>query len=632
MARETLADKLKRYRAQTDLAEKWRREEGLDALWQRLRDLYRLRSIPKGLSTEDRIHIAVAFATVNAIAPSVAVNTPKMTVNARQPEFDAMAEIIETVVNYWFRHLDLTDELRLTVKDSIIFGHGWAKVTWLQRTEQQDIHPEKFEQMYSDRLAQADEHAAQNPDNAANLPSDDDIYNSMPTGEEVVTEDRPKVERVSPFDMFVDPEATSLRNAKYIIQRIIRPLEDAQSDPMYEKATAKALKGSSALKDKFLPRKTGADDTVDRQGAARVVIYEHYDLTRGTLCVYADEGDGFLVKPREMPYPFGHPFLFLPNYEVPDYFYPIGDLEALEPLQKELDKTRSQMMNHRKRYARKYLAKKEAFDQKARNALSSERDGEVILVNDGTELDEAIKPLDQVPLPPEAYNYSDIIANDLDRVSGVNEYMRGQLPEIRRTATEASIIQDAANSRAADKLSRVEKFYAQVAAHMVSLAQTFMASEQVVRVAGRDGEQYWLQFEPEDIQGEHDFEVEAGSTQPQNDSVKRQQVLQMLQVMGPFIGTVLDPHEMARYALQEGFGVKNPERFMIPPMVDPMTGQPVPPGGAPGPGGPGGPPPGPDGPEVPNGGVKKGPQGSTRGVPPAVEAQLQGQVGLTLGR
>jgi hypothetical protein len=42
--------------------------------------------------------------------------------------------------------------------------------------------------------------------------------------------------------------------------------------------------------------------------------------------------------------------------------------------------------------------------------------------------------------------------SDIDSVSGVSEYQRGALPEIRRTATEAGIIQDAANARSSDKL------------------------------------------------------------------------------------------------------------------------------------------------------------------------------------
>ena len=44
-----------------------------------------------------------------------------------------------------------------------------------------------------------------------------------------------------------------------------------------------------------------------------------------------------------MPYAYGQPFVMLRNYDVPDYFYPMGDLEAIESLQLELDKTRSQI-------------------------------------------------------------------------------------------------------------------------------------------------------------------------------------------------------------------------------------------------------------------------------------------------
>ena len=40
------------------------------------------------------------------------------------------------------------------------------------------------------------------------------------------------------------------------------------------------------------------------------------------------------------------------NHEVTDEFYPIGELEMIETLQHELNETRTQMMNHRKRFQR----------------------------------------------------------------------------------------------------------------------------------------------------------------------------------------------------------------------------------------------------------------------------------------
>ena len=61
------------------------------------------------------------------------------------------------------------------------------------------------------------------------------------------------------------------------------------------------------------------------------------------MCTFALDSDdtdnesGFLIKPRPMPYAKGHPFEMLRNYEVADHFYPIGDVEQIEPLQLELE-------------------------------------------------------------------------------------------------------------------------------------------------------------------------------------------------------------------------------------------------------------------------------------------------------
>jgi len=163
-------------------------------------------------------------------------------------------------------------------------------------------------------------------------------------------------------------------------------------------------------------------------------------------------------------------------------------------------------------------------------------------------------------------------------VSGVSEYQRGNQPEIRRTATEAAMINDGANARSADKLSIVERAIGDVAERVVKLTQEFLTSDSVARIIGPDGAAQWVQYTADDIQGEYDFTVEAGSTQPQNESSRRQAALQLMDAMAPYIGTVVDPYKMAEYVLREGFGVKNPMDFMIPPpqpMIDPATGQPM---------------------------------------------------------
>ena len=126
MARPSTSDLLARYRKKITLSKRWRREETYDDTWRRLNDLYRGRHFDY-FAEEDRVLVNLAFSTINVIAPSIAVNYPKVTVNAVNPDNAPNAVIAEAVVNYWWRNRNFKDHFRRAVKDFLIFGHGWLK-------------------------------------------------------------------------------------------------------------------------------------------------------------------------------------------------------------------------------------------------------------------------------------------------------------------------------------------------------------------------------------------------------------------------------------------------------------------------------------------------------------------------
>ena len=348
------------------------------------------------------------------------------------------------------------------------------------------------------------------------------------------------------------------------------------------------------------------------------------------MSVFSENSDGFLVDPVPMPYAYGQPFVMIRNYDIPDLFYPMGDLESIESLQLELDKTRSQLMNDRKRYARKYLYHERSFGPAGREALESDEDGRLVPVLDENKpLSDVVIPMPQTPISPEIYNYSNIIENDINTVSGVSEYARGAMPEITRTATEASIIADAQNARAADKLAIIEISISEIARRVIQLMQQFMTGDQMARVSMKGGESLWVPYSRDDILGEYDFAVEAGSTQPMNDTIRKQQAVSLLNAIAPLVGTVIDPAALAIHVLEEGFGIKDPQKFIMeqqpppPPGEVPMeeeaalAGGPLPPGGPPVP-------------EPPPGAGVPPAFAPTGGVPPELMAQLEGQMGLEL--
>jgi hypothetical protein len=590
MARQSNSDKLNRYRGKVEASRKWRQNEQYDNLWTRLINLYRGKHY-RGNIPGDRLLVNICFSTINTLAPAVSIGRPKILVNPRRPEDGDKAILTEAIINYWWQHYGCQPEFQRSVKDSLIIGHGWVK-TGYRFVEEKKL----------DDIEETADEAAE----------------SIPTGQVesvmVIREDRPFLERVDPFDMFVDPDATSMSDVRWIAQRSRRPLKDVQNDNRYDYAARKEVSASSY--SKWGNTNSGSNNYVNNtytEDEAYCDIYEYYDINAGTMSIFSDSGgDKFLVKPVKIPYVFGHPFVMLRDYDIPNYFYPMGELEAIEPLQMELNETRTQMMNHRKRYSRKWLFNESAFDDFGRNALVSDDDNVIVPVKGNENLNNVIVPMPAVINPPEFYNQSSLITNDIDRVSGISEYQRGAIPETTRTAREASIIAESSNARVAEKLIGIENSIAACAENLIKLAQQFMTEEQTIRVIGSENAPVWLKFDKDYINGEFDFTVEAGSTAPRNEAFRRDMALQMVSAMQPFAAAgIVNMEKLAEYVLGTGFGVKNPESFLTAPPPQAMEG----PGGQPmGPGGPEGMPP-------------MGPEGIP-GLTPEMMAQVESEMGM----
>jgi hypothetical protein len=542
MARQSNADKLSTYRKRVTASKKWRQNEQYDNLWQRMVNLYRGRHY-RGNGVGDRLLVNICFSTINTLAPAVSIGRPKINVNARRPEDGDKAVVTEAIINYWWQHYECQQEFQRAVKDYLILGHGWVK------TGYRFVEEQKLDKIES------------TADEAAEVGVSGEIE-----AETVIREDRPFLERIDPFDMFVDPNATCMQDMRWIAQRISRPIKDVQNDQRYDYSARKEVSPSSVtnMGNPLDKNPSFTSYSINDADEAYCDVYEYYDINAGTMCVFSDSGgEKFLIKPTPIPYAFGHPFFMLRNYDIPEFFYPMGELEAIEPLQYELNETRTQMMNHRKRYSRKWLFTESAFDDFGRQALASDDDNVIVPVKGNENLNNVVVPMPALINPPEFYNQSSLITNDIDRVSGVSEYQRGAIPETTRTAREASIIAEAGNARVAEKLINIENAIARCAGNLIMLAQQYLTGEQTVRIVGSEAAPVWLTFDRDYISGEFDFTVEAGSTAPRNEAFRRDMALQMVSAMQPFAqaGLVNLP-KLAEYVLGTGFGVKNPEAFL----------------------------------------------------------------------
>jgi hypothetical protein len=580
-------DSLAKVRGRVEAAVKWRDEAKYDDNWSTLIRMYANKyDYPELSSYQDVVAPNMVFSTVNVIVPSITVNYPKITVNAARPENQDQARVVETVANYSWRHFDVHEEFRRATKDFSIVGHGWLKTTWVYEERTQTWDAEAYRQEAERLLTEAymqREQAERFGVSGNDFPDDDDVLAQIPKKQTVVVKDAPVVERVSPFDMFVDPDATNLRGARWLAQRMYIPFDKAVKNKAYDAEARKKLK-PRAMSDAKKNQDLLFPDEEHGSEAAFVVVWEFYDLIDNKVCTFAESCDKFLIPPQDIPFAFGNPFVMLANYQVPDKLYPLGDVEVVAPLQKELALTRTQMIADRKRFQRAYMVRPDLIGPDGYDALRSGEDNAFIEVDGNEPFGEILAPIQTTSLPPEFYNQTAMILDDINLVSGVSEYQRGSMTEIRRTATEAAMIQDASNARSADKLAIIERGIGEVAKRVVVLCQQFMTTSQVARVAGPDGAMKWVEYDRDALSGEFDFEVEAGSTQPQNETFRRQSAMQIMDAMAPFIEMgVVDPQKLAEHVLRFGFGVKQPGDFMTQP---PMGGMPpdmppgVPPNGA----------------------------------------------------
>ena len=87
MAKKTRAEQFETAKRRLESSARWRDEMGYDSLWQRMVDLYRGKHwAATTVTNNDLVAVNLAFSTVNVIAPSVAVNYPKIVVSPNEPE------------------------------------------------------------------------------------------------------------------------------------------------------------------------------------------------------------------------------------------------------------------------------------------------------------------------------------------------------------------------------------------------------------------------------------------------------------------------------------------------------------------------------------------------------------------
>lgn len=191
-------------------------------------------------------------------------------------------------------------------------------------------------------------------------------------------------------------------------------------------------------------------------------------------------------------------------------FYNESIITDLIPLQKEYNRTRSQIIEAKNRMSKpQIVAPVGSIDA---NKITSEP-GLIIFYKPGFDKP---APLDLQSLP--SYVIQELERNrvDMDDVSSQHEVSRGQAPPGVEAATAISYLQEQDDTVLADLTRSVEAAAEKVGQHFLTYINNHWDQERKVQVTGLNLQMEAYEFSKKDLNGNTNYKVEAGSATPRS--------------------------------------------------------------------------------------------------------------------
>lgn len=453
-----------------------------------------------------KLFIPWSFTVIETIIPRIFARDPKWRALARSPDFpEDGPRTVGDLLTYQWNRIGMRLKMYDYIKDSLMYSKSFAKVSWNFQTKTKT---------YMEPV----------------VGEDDEITFEKKT-KSVIENDDPKIEIVDPMDIYIDPDATGLDNAVYIIHRKTEQLSKLKENTNY-KNVDQIKQGSYA--DQYMDKLSRFNDNVPQKDKHKdlVEILEYWEEDR--LIVIANRN----VVLRDTPNPYHHkqiPFVELDDYRDPHRLYGQSELSVIDPLQREVNSIRNQRRDYDNLQLNPPILVVPGTLRNPNSAVMAP--GAVWNVTDMNSLDVFTLP----PLQGTATDIEQQTAQDIKMTVAIDEIGIGLLPENpqRRSATEVVTAQSMAGKRMAIKIALLEEAVKKIGQMVFALNQQFLDHERMIQIVGERGAQEWVQLTPEDIRGEYFIDIETGSMLPKDEIAQRQEAVQLLQYITPIIAPVI---------------------------------------------------------------------------------------------
>lgn len=434
---------------------------------------------------KDEMNVNAVYALVELITPSIYSGHPRIVAQPKRPEFESGAKLYQGVINYWANELGAGDEFSRAIFDSF-FGYAAIETGWQYETMQ------------------------------------------MEDGSMRVLKDQPFLKWRDPCDVLLDPDVPRRKDGRFQIIRDIVTYQYFLGMPDIDPEMKKKVKPTHRPEDESSKDYEDSDKRELQSDSEWVELYWIWCRETDKRYLYTPQLKGEYLVDGPWPYyieykddPF--PVTILDGKTDPRSPYTFSEIRPLWDHIMEQNRLRTAMHIHMKRSLPKYIYDKQTGTRSQISKFFNSR------MDEATELNkpDGLKIAPVAPIPPDYYNWNNMVQEDFLNVSSLSEYRNEALAD---TATEASIIEGRSTIRKGHKRKLVEQFITTSLAKMGMLCQQFMDVEQAIAIEGPSGRE-WFNLSKEDIGGEYSYEIEPGIMEPKNEALHRQQTLKYAEIM-----------------------------------------------------------------------------------------------------
>lgn len=388
-------------------------------------------------------------------------------------------------------------------------------------------------------------------------------------------------EHVTPFHLYVPSMLEEeIESQPYIIHSVSKSPFYVQK---YFKKTLEPKQANDPV-DNIMSRVYQAlglqEDASQTIQVNEMYIKESEHFPEGGKMVWAQDEILHVEHQNTRPYadyPFSH-IAHVPTGR----FYADSVIPDLVPLQKEYNRTKSQIIEAKNLMAKPQLtAQQGAIDVKK---LTSEP-GLVITYRPGFQPPE---PLPMQNLPSYVMESLDLIQRDMDDISSQHEVTKGRTPPGVTAATAIAYLQEEDDSKLSSTISSLEEAVEKVGTHLLKWVRKNWTQARTVKILGDEQMHEAYQFKGADLRDNTSVTVESGSASPRSKAAKQAFIMELGKLgwippdkalryldMAESGALYRDMHIDQRQSQRENIIMYQNWKEIIPSMVDEATGEPM---------------------------------------------------------